>query len=175
MRSNFQHHGRTILFIAILVSLHCDPSKALCLTQRALDRICVSSRPNTGSSATTPRPRRRPYWQPHDNVLGVKKSLSMALNAFSASINDESISSPDESTSSSSQQRQHRPRPDWARNWMPTWLVTMRPALQLMVVMLLYLFHLVVLTQKSIAFPYQFIANDQGHFQSIGLDSYVCR
>jgi len=62
-------------------------------------------------------------------------------------------------------------RPEWACDWMPTWLITMRPALQLLVGLSLYVFHLTVLTQNCIAFPVQLIPNDRGHFQSIGLDS----
>jgi hypothetical protein len=70
-------------------------------------------------------------------------------------------------------QQQQRPqnRPDWAKSWMPTWFVTMRPMVQLAVVVTCYLFHLMVLTQHSIAFSYQLIPNDHGHYQSIGLDS----
>lgn len=63
------------------------------------------------------------------------------------------------------------PRPKWARDWMPTWLVTLRPTAQLAAVLLLYIFHLTVLTQRSISFPFQLIPNERGHFQSIGLDS----
>jgi membrane protease YdiL (CAAX protease family) len=40
-----------------------------------------------------------------------------------------------------------------------------------MVSVLLYIFHLQVLTQRSIAFPFQLFPNDKGRFQSIGLDS----
>lgn len=36
-----------------------------------------------------------------------------------------------------------------------------------------YAFHLKVLTQHSVVFPFQLIPNDKGHFQSIGLDSLV--
>jgi hypothetical protein len=62
-------------------------------------------------------------------------------------------------------------RPDWADNWMPTWLVNMRPLAQFMVAMALYIFHISVLAQRSIPFPCQLIPNNKGHFQSIGLDS----
>lgn len=62
-------------------------------------------------------------------------------------------------------------RPPWAAGWMPTWLVTMRPAIQLLVGMGLYVMHLTVLTQHGVAFPVQLIPNDKGWFQSVGLDS----
>jgi len=54
---------------------------------------------------------------------------------------------------------------------MPTWLITMRPITQAIVASLLYVFHLAVLTQHSIAFPFQLIPNSKGRFQSVGLDS----
>jgi hypothetical protein len=62
-------------------------------------------------------------------------------------------------------------RPDWAADWMPTWLVSMRPLPQFVVALALYIFHVSVLAQRSIPFPFQLIPNDKGHFQSIGLDS----
>ena len=62
-------------------------------------------------------------------------------------------------------------RPEWALDWMPTWLVTLRPMHQLLIVLVFYAFHINVLCQKSIAFPFQLFPNRQGHFQSIGLDS----
>jgi hypothetical protein len=62
-------------------------------------------------------------------------------------------------------------RPDWADNWMPTWLVSMRPLAQFVVAMALYIFHVSVLAQRSIPFPFQLIPNNKGQFQSIGLDS----
>jgi uncharacterized protein len=62
-------------------------------------------------------------------------------------------------------------RPEWALDWMPTWLVTLRPLHQLGVVLAFYVLHVNVLCQRSIAFPFQLIPNDRGYFQSIGLDS----
>lgn len=62
-------------------------------------------------------------------------------------------------------------RPDWALEWMPTWLITMRPIYQLMLTASFFFFHLKVLTQNSISFPFQLIPNNYGYFQSIGLDS----
>ena len=62
-------------------------------------------------------------------------------------------------------------RPDWAPDWAPTSLVTMRPIVQLFVALLLYVFHLTVLTQHQLVFPVQLIPNDRGWAQSIGLDS----
>ena len=62
-------------------------------------------------------------------------------------------------------------RPPWARDWMPTWLLNLRPPVQMATVLLFYVFHLFFLTQRSISFPFQLIPNERGHFQSIGLDS----
>ena len=62
-------------------------------------------------------------------------------------------------------------RPAWALPWMPTWLITLRPRTQFLVGLCLYIFHLRILTQHGIAFPFQLIPNDEGWFQSIGLDS----
>lgn len=71
------------------------------------------------------------------------------------------------STSTSSE----RNRPSWALPWMPTSLVSLRPATQFLIGLLLYVFHLRILTQHHIAFPFQLIPNEQGWFTSIGLDS----
>ena len=68
-------------------------------------------------------------------------------------------------------QSKPKPRPEWAPDWAPTALVTMRPIVQLFVALLLYVFHLTVLTQHQLVFPIQIIPNDRGIFQSIGLDS----
>jgi len=62
-------------------------------------------------------------------------------------------------------------RPPWALPWMPTWLITLRPRTQFFVGVCLYIFHLRILTQHQLAFPFQLIPNDEGWFQSIGLDS----
>jgi hypothetical protein len=62
-------------------------------------------------------------------------------------------------------------RPEWALDWMPTWLITMKPRSQLLIGTVLYVVHLKVLTQHSLAFPFQLIPNTEGRFQSIGLDS----
>mmetsp|Transcript_45129 Transcript_45129/g.109194 ORF Transcript_45129/g.109194 Transcript_45129/m.109194 type:complete len:448 (-) Transcript_45129:885-2228(-) len=62
-------------------------------------------------------------------------------------------------------------RPQWARSWMPTWLFNLRPSVQIVALVLAYLFHITVLCQRSIHFPVQLIPNERGYFQSIGLDS----
>lgn len=62
-------------------------------------------------------------------------------------------------------------RPSWALPWMPTTLISLRPATQFVIGLLLYVFHLRILTQHHIAFPFQLIPNEQGWFTSIGLDS----
>jgi hypothetical protein len=77
----------------------------------------------------------------------------------------------DDSGSSSNNNNKSANRPDWALPWMPTWLITLRPITQLIVGLGLYIFHLRILTQYGITFPVQLIPNDEGWFQSIGLDS----
>ena len=62
-------------------------------------------------------------------------------------------------------------RPAWALPWMPTWLVALRPRTQFLVGLILYVFHLKVLTQHHLVFPFQLVPNDEGWFQSLGLDS----
>ncbi|KAL7471188.1 hypothetical protein ACHAXS_011495 [Conticribra weissflogii] len=54
---------------------------------------------------------------------------------------------------------------------MPTRLITLRPRTQFLVGLALYIFHLRILTQYGIAFPFQLIPNEEGWFQSVGLDS----
>lgn len=105
------------------------------------------------------------------NTLGryrmhkIRRTTSSPFNSrqttglFSAA----SLPAEDESNKSS--------RPDWALPWMPTWLITLRPITQFIVGLGLYIFHLKVLTQHGITFPFQLIPNDEGWFQSIGLDS----
>ena len=62
-------------------------------------------------------------------------------------------------------------RPTWALPWMPSSLISLRPSVQFMIGLLLYIFHLRILTQHHITFPFQLIPNEQGWFTSIGLDS----
>ena len=62
-------------------------------------------------------------------------------------------------------------RPNYSLNWIPTWLLTLRPITQCAFCFVLYVFHLSYLTQNSIPFPIQLLPNNKGHFQSIGLDS----
>lgn len=62
-------------------------------------------------------------------------------------------------------------RPPWARSWMPTWLFNLRPSVQIVALLCVYVIHITVLCQRSIHFPVQLIPNERGHFQSIGLDS----
>lgn len=45
------------------------------------------------------------------------------------------------------------------------------PWAQLVLLMMMYVIHLLVLTQHAILFPFQLIPNERGWFQSIGLDS----
>mmetsp|Transcript_22523 Transcript_22523/g.25638 ORF Transcript_22523/g.25638 Transcript_22523/m.25638 type:complete len:478 (+) Transcript_22523:129-1562(+) len=77
------------------------------------------------------------------------------------------------SASESSSSSEQPERPEWALDWMPTWLITLRPIYQVGVALCLYVLHLKVLTQKAIVFPFQLIPNRLGHFQSLGLDSLM--
>ena len=45
------------------------------------------------------------------------------------------------------------------------------PFIQFLLLVIAYIFHLTVLTQHSIVFPFQLVPNDKGHFQSLGWDS----
>ncbi|KAL3800361.1 hypothetical protein HJC23_003657 [Cyclotella cryptica] len=69
------------------------------------------------------------------------------------------------------QDNQGSRRPPWALPWMPTALISLRPATQFIIGLALYIFHLRILTQHGIAFPFQLIPNEHGWFTSIGLDS----
>jgi len=66
-------------------------------------------------------------------------------------------------------------KPPWldpsTSNWIPAWIFHLKPSVQLVATLVLYLFHTVVLTQHALPFPVQLIPNDRGNFQSIGLDS----
>lgn len=50
-------------------------------------------------------------------------------------------------------------------------LSTLPPMIQLVLLLLMYVVHLKYLTQNELIFPFQLIPNDNGQFQSIGLDS----
>lgn len=100
-----------------------------------------------------------------------------------------------ESTLSSAQRRTGNPGSRWNRFWnriitgrsspspkppwlspsmakiLPSWIFHLRPSVQLLLTLVIYLFHTVVLTQHSLVLPFQLLPNDRGNFQSIGLDS----
>ena len=109
------------------------------------------------------------------------------VTTTSLALSNESTSSkPTKSTSSSSNKltnfiiyclsgrRELLQRPNYASTafqYMPTWLLTLRPITQCIFCFLLYIFHTGILTQNSIVFPIQLLPNNKGHFQSIGYDS----
>lgn len=68
-------------------------------------------------------------------------------------------------------------KPKWLRQSsklyrvLPTWIFHLRPSVQLLVTIVLYLFHTTYLSQASIILPFQLFPNDRGNFQSIGLDT----
>lgn len=67
------------------------------------------------------------------------------------------------------------PKPPWLSPSMakilPSWIFHLRPSVQLLLTLAIYLLHTVVLTQHSLVLPFQLIPSDRGNFQSIGLDS----
>ena len=54
---------------------------------------------------------------------------------------------------------------------LPTWIFHLRPSVQLLLTLALYLFHTTILMQHCFVFPFQLIPNDRGNFQSIGYDT----
>jgi membrane protease YdiL (CAAX protease family) len=123
-------------------------------------------------------------WKSHRNPLLLRRNPSISPsastatvpNAFSFSKNKlysrpKSTSLSASSTVDVANDKDSPERPDWALDWMPTWLVTLKPIHQLGVAFICYVLHLTVLTQKSITFPFQLIPNSLGHFTSLGLDS----
>mmetsp|Transcript_27019 Transcript_27019/g.57896 ORF Transcript_27019/g.57896 Transcript_27019/m.57896 type:complete len:489 (+) Transcript_27019:119-1585(+) len=97
----------------------------------------------------------------------IGRQSSVLDASAAASIDDDSIDRKNDGNKSPST------RPAWALPWMPTWLITLRPRTQLLVGLCLYIFHLRILTQHQLTFPFELIPNDEGLFQSIGLDSLV--
>jgi hypothetical protein len=72
--------------------------------------------------------------------------------------------------------QEHPERPDWMEadpvlKRLPPFITNLRPSVQLLGALLLYVFHTLVLAQHSMPLPFQLIPNDRGNFQSIGLDS----
>mmetsp|Transcript_535 Transcript_535/g.1258 ORF Transcript_535/g.1258 Transcript_535/m.1258 type:complete len:557 (-) Transcript_535:110-1780(-) len=129
-----------------------------------------SSRLNTSCNRIA-RPWRRPLdRQPLGEQYSLsKRYASTGSTAEYTSGGDDDDDDDDDDSKSSGNTRKRRP--DWAPSWAPTSLVTMRPILQLFVGLVLYIFHLLVLTQHQLVFPVQLIPNDRGWFQSLGLDS----
>ena len=56
---------------------------------------------------------------------------------------------------------------------VPGWMFHLRSSVQLVLTVIVYVFHTVVLTQRFVAFPFQLIPNDRGYFTSIGYDSLL--
>ena len=54
---------------------------------------------------------------------------------------------------------------------LPSWIFHLRPSVQVLATVFLYLFHTTVLTQNSLVLPFELLPNDRGNFQSIGLDT----
>lgn len=49
--------------------------------------------------------------------------------------------------------------------------MVLHPLLQFIITLTFYAFHMVVLQQRSVVFPFQIIPNDKGHFTGMGYDS----
>jgi len=60
-----------------------------------------------------------------------------------------------------------------ASNYMYNQLSSMSPIIQVFILLVLYTFHLTILTQHHIVLPFQLIPNKNGHFQSFGLDTMM--
>jgi len=100
----------------------------------------------------------------HKGTLHNRQSTLLGATASS-------ISDADDNEDTNAGKSPASKRPSWALPWMPTWLITLRPRTQFVVGLCLYVFHLRILTQHHVAFPFQLIPNEEGWFQSIGLDS----
>lgn len=72
---------------------------------------------------------------------------------------------------SASELPSYRERPRGAPAWIPTWVVTLHPLIQVLVMVALYFFHMLVLSKVAMPFPFQLVPNTHGLFQSIGMDS----
>ena len=60
-------------------------------------------------------------------------------------------------------------RPEWLPASFPDWLIKKRhPLVQLVIMLVLYAFHIFFLSKTTWNFPFQLIPNDRGAFQSIG-------
>eukprot|EP00977_Amphora_coffeiformis_P010598 scaffold2500_cov176-Amphora_coffeaeformis.AAC.9 len=57
------------------------------------------------------------------------------------------------------------------RDWLKSVWKYIQKKQQYSVVLLLYIFHLTILTQKELVFPFQLLPNKKGHFTGIGWDS----
>ena len=108
--------------------------------------------------------KRKMYWENRFVHKPITRTQS-ALSGASASVSNDYDSTDGDARQSPSA------RPKWALPWMPTWLITLRPRTQFLIGLCLYVFHLRILTQHQVTFPFQLIPNDEGWFQSIGLDS----
>lgn len=95
----------------------------------------------------------------HRIFLQHRRQQRSSLSSSSASVEEENTDN------------ENVDRPEWALDWMPTWLITLKPIHQLAVAFVCYVLHLTVLTQKAITFPFQLFPNSLGHFTSLGLDS----
>jgi len=55
--------------------------------------------------------------------------------------------------------------------WVPKWAVMLSPVQQVLIVLVVYALHLGVLCRTAIPFPVELVPNNDGLFQSLGLDS----
>jgi membrane protease YdiL (CAAX protease family) len=104
-------------------------------------------------------------------VYGSIATRKQQSSQLTASASDDDANDLNSTPLSSKTTTRRRQRPAWALPWMPTWLITLPPRSQFLIGLCLYIFHLRILTQHQITFPFQLIPNDEGWFQSIGLDS----
>jgi len=114
----------------------------------------------------------RPSTSRYDGTVNsIQKGIRCEYKYHTRCIPPTSLLATAKDTQSTSLDTNTNNRPAWALPWMPTWLITLKPRIQFIIGLCLYIFHLRILTQHQIVLPFQLIPNDEGWFASIGLDS----
>ena len=158
----------------------------------APDRTTIGMQRKLGTRRIPPTvPSRTQISEQGERSRGSSRISSIVLQAASASASSKDSASDSSSGTGSAltrfwvrlmtgESRTSSPllkKPKWLRpsskvyKVLPTWLFHLRPSVQLMVTIFLYLFHTAYLSQASIVLPFQLFPNDRGNFQSIGLDT----
>ena len=64
-----------------------------------------------------------------------------------------------------------RTRPPWAPKWIPSFAFSTSPYVQVSLSLLLYAFHMLVLSKGGLVLPVQVIPNDRGLYQMLDFDN----